>query len=507
MVQHWGFGFLNQRKATASMLIVPLSKKIGWKNPPLVTLALLIINCLVFFLFQINDDQASLAAETFYLESGLAQIEVPHYDQYVAGKGASHEPAEPIDLDDPDAVLTRHFEMEADAYFIRALMADRIVRPDDAQYDQWRALRRDYEEKREQSVAFAHGLRPAFPRAPSFLTYMFLHGGVGHLLGNMAFLWILGCMLEMGAGRALFSGLYLISGLLAAGLFYLVYPSSTMPLVGASGAIAGLMGAYTVLYGRRRVSVFYSLGVYFNTADIPAIFLLPVWLGNECYQLFFSGASHVAYVAHIGGLVGGAVLAFAGDRLTSSVDRDSFTEVAEDRVSPLMDQALELLGNLEMDQARDRLEAILEISPDHPEALNHLFNIHKLNPDSAAFHETTGQLLKVWLKHSDTHPQALVLYRTYRGITRRPSLSIPLYLQIAGIMAGNGETADAERIVLAIFKQKPQTPGLPASLIKLAKAFHASGQLDRWTRYRRLVCQHFPDSVEAGMILRSETSR
>ena len=485
------------------MLIVPLSGKIGWKNPPLATLALLIVNCLVYFCFQTGDDPARMSAETFYMESGLAQIEVPRYDRYLANADAA---AASTDLTDADAVFARHFEIEADAAFLRALAAGRIITPDEPDHDQWRMLRRRYEEKLNRSVAFAHGLRPAFPRASSFFTYMFLHGSVGHLVGNMAFLWILGCMLEIGAGRALFSGIYLISGLLAAGLFYLVYPSSTMPLVGASGAIAGLMGAYTVLYGRKRVSVFYSLGFYFNTARVPAILLLPVWLGNECYQLFFSGVSHVAYVAHIGGIAGGAALGFSGDRLLGSVDRDSFEEAPEDKVSPLMDRALEHMGNLEMDPARELFEAVLELSPDNPEALTHLFNIHKLSPDSPLFHQTTRQLLQLRLKSAATHPQALDLYRTYTGLTRRPALSIPLYLQLAGIMAAGGDVAGAERIVLAIFKQKPQAPGLPASLVKLAKAFRESGQLDRWKRYRGLVCKHFPDSVEAAIIMRSDTA-
>ena len=488
------------------MLIVPISGKIGWKNPPIVTLTILLLNCLVFFLFQTNDDQARMEAETFYLESGLARIEVPHYEHYLADTGAVDGAVEAVSPEDTDAVFRRHFEMERDATFIRELMADRIVTPDEAVYEEWRGLRDEYERKRDRSIAFSHGLRPAFPRTISFFTSMFLHGGVGHLVGNMVFLWILGCMLEIGAGRLLFSVIYLVGGLLAAGAFCLIYPSSTVPLVGASGAIAGLMGAYTVLYGRKRVSIFYSLGFYFNTATIPALLLLPVWLANECYQLFFSGASHVAYVAHIGGLAGGAGLAVVGDRLLGSVDRDRFEAAAEDKIGPLMDQALEHMGNLEMAKAREQFEAILDISPDHPDALAHLFNIHKLNPESAAFHETTRQLLQLRLKSTDTHFQALELYRSYSKIARRPSLPIPLYLQVAGIMAADGDTKGAERIIIAIFKKKPQTPGLPSSLVKLAKAFREGGQPDRWKRYRGLVCKHFPDSIEAEIIKKSNAA-
>lgn len=492
-----------------SMLIVPLSNKNGWKNPPLVTLALIIINCLIFFLFQTGDDKAWIEAETFYLESGLARIEVPRYEHYMveARAGTDKGKNDFIDLADDDAVFAIHLEMEADADFIRALTADRIITPGDPIYDSWRNLRSDYEAQRNRSVTFAHGLRPAFPRAYGFLSHMFLHGGVSHLLGNMVFLWILGCMLEIGAGRAFFSGIYLISGLLAAGLFCLFYPSSTTPLVGASGAIAGLMGACTILYGRTRVSVFYSFGFYFNTARIPAIALLPIWLCNEVYQLFFSGASHVAYVAHIGGLAGGALLAGVGQRLVTRVGRDSFESAPEDNIGPLMHQALEHMGNLEMDSARKLLEQVLTLSPNHSDALYHLFNIHKLNPDSTSFHETTRHLLQQRLIHPDSHSQALSIYRTYTKLTRRPMLSIPLYLQIAGIMAARGDAGDAEKIVLSIFKKKPHTPGLPSSLIKLAKAFRQSGQMDRWQRYRQLVCKQFPDSVEAAIILRSKTTR
>ena len=89
------------------------------------------------------------------------------------------------------------------------------------------------------------------------VTYMFLHGSVGHLFGNMVFLWIVGCMLEMGLGRVKYVGLYIIGGLMAVWGYWLVYMDSTMPLVGASGSIAGLMGAYAVLFKKKKVKIFY----------------------------------------------------------------------------------------------------------------------------------------------------------------------------------------------------------------------------------------------------------
>lgn len=488
------------------MLIVPVSGKIGWKNPPVVTLALLVVNCLVFFLFQVNDDDSRMAAEQFYLTSGLAEIEVPRYINYLETAGKRQREHLNVGEMDERALMQVHFEMEADADFLNHLTDNRIIKPRDPEYAEWEMLRRSYEEKRDKSIAFSYGLRPAYPRASTFFSYMFLHGGVGHLVGNMVFLWILGCMLEIGSGRMLFTVIYVVSGLLSAGMFVVIYPSSTVPLVGASGAIAGLMGAYTVLYGKNRVKVFYSFGFYFNTAAIPAIALLPVWLANECYQLFFTGTSHVAYVAHIGGLAGGAVLAFAGERMVGSVDRDSFEEAPEDKVSPLMQQALEHMGNLEMNKAQVLFEQVLALSPDNHDALTHLFNIHKLNPETEAFHAAAKRLLHVLLPNPADHRAALACYETYSSLVRRPTLAIPAYLQIAGIMATTENVDGAEKIVLAILKRKPETPGLPTCLIKLAQAFRKNGQMDRWQRYRSLVCKRYPESVEAAIILRADPS-
>lgn len=485
------------------MLLVPISGKIGWKNPPAVTVVLVLINCLVFFLFQTGDDDARMAAEQFYLESGLAEIEVPRYIDYLEAMG-QEAPDVASDAEvDADMLMAIHFVMESDAGFLRYLADGRIISPADSIYSQWQTLRQSYEEQRSRSVAFTFGLRPAFPRPETFLTYMFLHGGVDHLLGNMVFLWILGCMLEIGSGRLLFTVLYLVSGLISAGLFWVVYPSSPIPLVGASGAIAGLMGAYTVLYGKKKVSVFYSLGFYFNTATIPAILLLPAWLANECYQLFFSGVGHVAYVAHIGGLIGGALFAYGGERLVG-VDREGFEAAPEDKVSPLMHQALEHVANLEIPQAQVLFEQVLELSPANLDALTHLFNIHKLNPESAAFHSAAKRLLNALLQNNSDPRRALDVYGTYTGLCRRPRLSIALYLQIAGVMAAEGEVDSAEKILLFILKQKPEAPGLPSSLVKLAQAFYKIGQVDRWERCRRLIRQRFPDSAEAGIVLRSD---
>ena len=142
-------------------------------------------------------------------------------------------------------------------------------------------------------------------------THMFLHGGWFHLIGNMWFLWIFGNNVEDSMGHGRFLTFYLLCGLAAAALQVAFSPSSAVPMVGASGAIGGVMGAYIVLYPRVRVDLLVVLGFYVTTVAVPAVFMLGYWF---VLQLFGGAASlgaesgGVAFWAHVGGFATGALL-------------------------------------------------------------------------------------------------------------------------------------------------------------------------------------------------------
>lgn len=158
---------------------------------------------------------------------------------------------------------------------------------------------------------YTYGLVPAYINENGLdygvITHMFLHGGWMHLLGNMLFLWIFGDNMEDALGHAKFAGFYLASGLCAAAFQYFADPSADIPMVGASGAIAGVLGGYLLLYPRARVDVLFIFIIFFRIFAIPAWAVLGVWFG---LQILSNGANDgVAYMAHIGGFIGGAVMA------------------------------------------------------------------------------------------------------------------------------------------------------------------------------------------------------
>jgi membrane associated rhomboid family serine protease len=150
------------------------------------------------------------------------------------------------------------------------------------------------------------------------LTSMFMHGSLLHLGGNMLFLWIFGNNIEDSMGRLTFVAFYLLGGFAALGLHVLSDPDSVVPTVGASGAIAGVLGAYARLYPRARVVTVVFIIIIFTVVTLPALLVLGVWFLLQLLPAFSepSGAGGgVAYFAHIGGFVFGllAIKLFANN--------------------------------------------------------------------------------------------------------------------------------------------------------------------------------------------------
>ena len=485
------------------MFIIPLIGKISWRNPPLVTIGIILLNCLVFFLFQAGESEFQSKVSRYYFESGLAAIEVPRYIAYCEGHFQESDERSEIQPLDEETLARYYFKIEQDFVFQKKLANDEIILPSDPQYADWKILRAEYEHLRSQIISLQYGFRPAYKSFLTAFTYMFLHGSAAHLLGNMIFLWIFGCMLEMGLGRLLYTGLYICGGLISAGVFWLVYMNSTMPVVGASGAIAGLTGAFAVLFGKKKVKIFYSLGFYFNYLKIPAIILLPIWIGNEFFQLFFGDARHVAYVAHIGGLVGGAFFAFAILKFCMSLNEDVFGETPENDIAPLMEKALKHIAELDMESGCQLLRQVLAKDPENIDALTHLFNVYKQDFENEEFHQTAKKLIFQLCRSYNTYEKAHKIYQEYVDLTPQPRLSTQLYLQLCGMFLTTGQLENAVKILTLLVKKVPDSPGIPTALLKLGRAYRQNGMALKSNKCMQLLCHKYPGSSEAQVARKS----
>jgi len=143
------------------------------------------------------------------------------------------------------------------------------------------------------------------PERLTLVSYMFLHGNLMHLVGNMAFLWVFGDNVEDAMGHVRFLLFYLMCGVFAGLAHTLAAPASPQPLIGASGAVSGVIAAYLMLHPKVRLWV---LALPFIPIRITAGVALGIWVAFQLYSLFFSADSHTAWWAHVGGLGAGALL-------------------------------------------------------------------------------------------------------------------------------------------------------------------------------------------------------
>lgn len=160
-------------------------------------------------------------------------------------------------------------------------------------------------------------LRVSCPSTPfvSLISSTFMHGGIMHLGGNMLFLWIFGDNIELKFGRLKYLGIYLVWGILAGLIHIMGEPTSTIPAVGASGAISGILGAYLVMFPRAKIMTFLMMGFFWRMLHISAKWFLPFWLVfQNLIPFFISGfgvsGGGVAFLAHIGGFAVGIVTGY-----------------------------------------------------------------------------------------------------------------------------------------------------------------------------------------------------
>lgn len=142
------------------------------------------------------------------------------------------------------------------------------------------------------------------------ITSMFLHGGVLHLLGNMLYLWIFGDNIEDSMGHVRYILFYVLCGIAAVFAQALPDPTSEVPMIGASGAISGVLGAYLLLFPHARILVLIPLGFVMHSTRLPAMWVLLLWFGLQFLSsaLQGPGSGGVAFRAHIGGFIAGMVL-------------------------------------------------------------------------------------------------------------------------------------------------------------------------------------------------------
>lgn len=343
------------------MLILPLHKPLSRDNFPLVTLLLILLNIAVYAGWQRHDAAPLRQAQRYYLDSGLGALEAPAYARHLERSGQRDALAQ---LQQVPAAERPAFVGAATVHDVRFVQAmrDGSAFADAGAQRAWTPLRAHYDALLQRVFTLRHVQRSSEWAPARMLSAAFLHADAMHLLGNMLFLLALGTLLEGAIGGWRFLAVYLLGAFGASAASLCWRWGEAGAGLGASGAIAALMGAFCVVWGRRPVRFFYWVAVLFDYVRAPAIVLLPLWLGWELYNLLFNGDAGIGFDAHAGGLVVGALLGavlVATGQTREAFLRDEDGPPADDR----WDRAQAHLGRMEHVQAGALLDALAAEAP------------------------------------------------------------------------------------------------------------------------------------------------
>jgi len=350
---------------------------------------------------------------------------------------------------------------------------------------------------RRGSPRWQFGLIPAEPTAHGFFTHAFMHGGWMHLLGNLFILYLVGPFVEDVWGRPVYAGLYVVAAAASGAMFCLHYPELQAPLIGASGAVFGVAGAFFIRYLTTKMRFLVWILVPFGPFTAPAWMILPLLfvyelLSATARDTLFLGASGVAHWVHVWGFVVGAAVALAihWSRLEQRFLHRAIERKAGATVNSELEQAFELERSGDVDGALRLLREVLRERPDHVEAALGYWNLARA---AAREREAAPFLLRVVTEAARQGDSGLVGAYWFDLRKAAPELEITpaLALRVAEMLEPEGYgRALGPTFEIALRLVSDQTPpGLLQRLAKLARDLKAPAAAE----LSRQVARHMLD--------------
>lgn len=381
-------------------MLIPIGhENMAARRWPVVTIGLIAINTIVFILTisTLNNEVAELGEvkERIIVLAALhPEIKLEPESQSLIDNFKKSKPLQWKHVQDP-------FRADlVSSYDARLKMMENTSKLQGEADD----LNKQLVELSKSSLAEQYAFVPANHTLISYLTANFLHGGILHLVGNMWFLWLAGFVLEDLWGRWLYTAFYLIAGAAAQQFFYWTDPGSITPALGASGAVAALMGAFLVRLPKMKIEMAWLFWFRLYRFRAPAYALLPLWLLGEVFYGSL-GSSSVAHWAHVGGFVFGVLAAVAIQH--SGLEQKANKKI-EEKLGWSNDQELEVANsNMEhgqLDDAIFNLKAYLDKKPNSLDAWTMLRTIYQRQNNNQAYLDATVKTCALHLR--DHHVEA-----------------------------------------------------------------------------------------------------
>lgn len=452
------------------MLILPIAQEDNTvRRTPWVSFAALGLNVAIFLLVLLaaNPATASRAVHQRAIETW----------QYLAARPYLAAPSALTRLLDPEEAR----ELEEG----RSNVAPEDLPPEAdiaAEQAELQALADRIDEALRMFPARRWGYIPAEGGVAPLVTSIFMHAGWLHLIGNMLFLFLSGPFIEDRYGRPLFAAFYLLAGVVASASHGMHDPSSSVPLVGASGAIAGLMGAFLVRLGASRIQFliipFILMPFRYFKVFLPAFVVLPLWLLQQLWYARTAPEAGVAWWAHIGGFAFG--VAVAGALRLARVEERWIDAGIENEISIVQHPGLEksidfrTAGNLEA--ARREIRGVLAAQPQNVDAWTEAYEVALAGADSAEAGRTAQRLLEVHLRKGEKELAAHVITDAWERVTPE-KLPMRFLMAAAAFYEKDGDARTALDMYAYATRRSPEDPSTFRAWFRQAEILRQSGDL------------------------------
>ncbi|PCJ44906.1 MAG: hypothetical protein COA99_06320 [Moraxellaceae bacterium] len=478
------------------MIIIPAEKNFDWQHAPIVTALLILANLLIFSLWQSQDSEKLENIVQYYKTSDLPALEYPIYLSYLyqseQAEFASHTEKR-WDAGDREGI---YHNMATDLGFIYILnQTDQAFWGAD-DYTRWLTQHQKIEQQARKLSFIQFGLSPSEERPITYFTAPFLHSDWSQLIGNMVFLAIAGLAVEAAIGSFFFLITYVLCGLLAGFTFTLLSSSIAAPLVGAGGAISGVLAMYGVVYGLRNIRFLLFVVVYFRFFRAPALILLPIWVAIESLQLFLRSDLHSdllpellnTFSAHLGGVIAGGGVIYTFKRWMIAEDTQSLESSDDDtQYREALDDAFKQLAAFNFDSAKKKFSALNQEYPENITIKIQCYHLEKLSGNQKAIDRWALEVFEQGMLQNVRLQNVHDLYCDYRSQTDAVPLPYSLDIKLLLAFINLNQLDTAKRVIKHLNNSADKDIMLVKAFNSLAAALERNEQTDDAYRYRNMA--------------------
>jgi membrane associated rhomboid family serine protease len=436
--------------------LFPIRSESKVRRFPVVTVSLIGLNILVFlFSYPAMNKQNNIIVEK---AMELQEIEI-----------------RTLSPEDPSAII----EYAKDPVALRERIEKREIIMSDELWEEWKKAYDDYKKAMNERLVRRYGFVSTDFDISTLITSLFLHAGFMHLFGNLWFLWLVGVNVEDDWGRPFFLGFYLVSGIFAS-LLFAAMTHSELPLIGASGAIAGVMGAFAIQYYKSKIYFLFVLlfPFIFKIFPLYAWFYLPLWFINELFgAVYFSDYSPTAFWAHVGGFGFGVFVVVL--LRYSGLERKYLTPLVEDTLNLLdldFSKAVEARSAGNIEEAKRHLKEILLREPSNLDAAEELIDIYIKGGEKKEAELVAKETFRM-LRMEKKEPSLILNF--YEGVLEEKELISALspydFYFISQMYTKRQQQREAAKVLALAYKENRDTNDAPYILLRLIRALAMSG--------------------------------